>query len=796
MRVPREWLEEFVAIGIPTAELAERLAMTGTEVDRVLRHGPGSADAFVVGRVLTAEAHPNADRLRVCKVDVGEGDPATIVCGAPNVAAGQTVAVARPGALMPGGVRLGQAKLRGVASEGMILAEDEIGLGTDHAGIIVLADGLTAGSPLAEVLPLGTDVLELEVTPNRPDCLGLHGVAREVHAATGGALGEPPSAVDPGSPGGEVPGVEIVVSVPELCPRFTARLYEGVEVGPSPPWLRARLMAAGQRPISNVVDITNYAMLVTGQPLHAFDWDRVAGGRLEIRRAGEGEEVRTLDGQTRRLDPDVVLIADAEGPTSIAGVMGGERSEVQADTTRVLMEVATWDGPNINRTSARLGLRSEASGRNEKGLQPEQTFEAQAVAARLMEAVCGVTPTGGTVDAGGPGPAALTLRLRRGRLAGLLGREIPAPAVERILGALGFGVAEAEDGWDVTVPHWRRADVTREADLVEEVVRLDGVEKLPATLPPRRGVRGRLSPRQVLRRRAADALTGRGLSEVVGWSFTAPDLVDRLELPEGDPRRHVVRIRNPMSEEESVLRTTLLGSLLENAARSLDRGAGAVRLFQLGTVFFATPEGHLPRERQHLAGLLAGPVRPPSWRESAPGAADFFAAKGVVEGLLATLRVRADFAAAEEPFLHPGRAARMGELGWLGEVHPLVLERWELPPLVAFELDLDAVEPVGAPQFRALPELPAVHQDLAIVVDEGVSAAAVLAAARGAADTLEAVEVFDVYAGAQVGEGRVSLALHLTFRAPDRTLTEAEASAERERILARLRDAVGADARA
>jgi phenylalanyl-tRNA synthetase beta chain len=537
-------------------------------------------------------------------------------------------------------------------------------------------------------------------------------------------------------------------------------------------------------------------MLVTGQPLHAFDWDRVAGGRLEIRRAGAGEEVETLDGQVRRLDPDVVLIADADGPTSIAGVMGGARSEVSGATTRVLMEVATWDGPNINRTSAKLGLRSEASTRNEKGLQPEQAMEAQAVAARLMEVVCGVTPTGGTVDVGGPGPDGITIRLRATRLAGLLGTEIAASRVEAILTALGFGLAAVKDGWDATVPHWRRFDVTREADLIEEVARLDGVEKLPATLPPRTGVRGHLTPRQILRRRAADALTGRGLHEIAGWSFADRGLVDRLELAVGDPRRNVVAIRNPMSEEDAVLRTTLLGSLLDVARRGVARGAGALRLFEQGAIYLATPAGRLPRERHHLGGVLTGPVRPPSWREPAPPPIDFFAAKGILEALLATLRVDAAFTPAEEPFLHPGRSARVGELGWLGEVHPLVLERWELPRLVAFELDLDALEPAPAPQFRELVEFPAVRQDLALVLPAGVPADAVLAAVREAADTLESVEVFDLYTGAQVEEGRVSLALHLVFRAADRTLTEEDASAERARIVEHLQETVGGEVRA
>ena len=401
MHVPVEWLREHCSPDISTAQLAERLEMTGTEVAGIATRGVGAHDRFVIGRVLTAEQHPDADRLKVCTVDVGEDEPAHIVCGAPNVAAGQTVAVARPGAIMPGGVKLKKAKLRGQVSEGMILAEDELEIGADHAGIMVLEpDGLRPGQPLEEVLPLGTEVLDLEATPNRPDELGLYGVAREVHAATGAPLSEPPWATDPGSADGDLP-VTVEVQSPDLCPRFTARVFEDVTIGPSPLWLKARLSAAGQRPINNVVDITNYVMLLTGQPLHAFDLDRVAGGRLVVRRAQEGEQVVTLDDQVRTLGPADCLIADDEGPTSIAGIMGGDRSEVSETTTRVLLEVANWHGPSINATSNKLVLRTEASSRYEKGLAPEQTMDAQAVASALLVEHAGARLLPGTIDVGG-----------------------------------------------------------------------------------------------------------------------------------------------------------------------------------------------------------------------------------------------------------------------------------------------------------------------------------------------------------------------------------------------------------
>ena len=557
MRVPVEWLDEYCSPDMPVDELATRLAMTGTEVDRVEHHGVRELDNFVVGRVLSAEPHPDADRLKVCVVDIGAGQESQIVCGAPNVAAGQTVAVARPGSVMPDGTKLKKAKLRGQESAGMILAEDELGIGMDHAGTMVLAGDHAPGTPLEGVLPLSTDVLELEITPNRPDCLAVYGVAREAHAATGAELAPPPWADDPGAadaPASGV-GVEIVVEAPDLCPRFTARAFEDVTIGPSPPWLKARLMACGQRPINNVVDITNYAMLLTGQPMHAFDLDRIEGRRLVVRRATDGEQVVTLDDQTRTVDSEVCLIADAAGPTSIAGVMGGNRSEVQADTTRVLMEAANWNAPNIHATSLKLGLRSEASARFEKGLAPEQALDGQAVATRLMLDLTGARLVPGTVDVAAQRAdesADLVLRLRDAKVVALLGVAITRSESAMHLGRLGFRTAERPDGLDVTVPYFRRNDVTREADLVEEVARLHGVnDQLPATLPRRRGAIGVLTPEQRLRRRAEDVLVGRGLLEVVGWSFESVARDAQLRLPDDDPRRAHVVIENPMSEDES-----------------------------------------------------------------------------------------------------------------------------------------------------------------------------------------------------------------------------------------------------
>jgi phenylalanyl-tRNA synthetase beta chain len=806
MRAPLSWLREYCDPALDTGAIAERLTMTGTKVEAIHHHGVGAPEHFLVGRVLEVRQHEDAKRLKVCTVDLGAEatpQPATIVCGAPNVAAGQTVAVARPGAVMPDGTLLEAATLRGVRSEGMILAESELELGPDGSGILVLdelvpeaaAHGTAAapppGTPLAELLPIATDVLELEVTPNRPDCLGVYGVARELHAATAAALAAPPWREDAGSPG-EVEGADVAVDCPDLCRRFTARVFEAVAVGPSPAWLKARLSAAGQRPINNVVDVTNYVMLLTGQPMHAFDLDRIAGARLTVRRARDGERVETLDGETRTLDSQMVLIEDDAGPTSIAGLMGGARSEVQPGTRRVLMEAATWDGPNIHASSWRLGLRSEASARFEKGLQPEQCMHAQALAASLMLACCGATLRPGTIDRAWTPAPALRVHLRESRVAAILGVEVPRERQAEILGRLDFEPAPAADGLEVTVPPLRRDDVTREVDLIEEVARMDGLERLPATLPARRGAAGMLTRAQRLRRVAEDALAGRGLHEIVGWSFAGPELLDMLRLPAGDELRAVVRLENPLAEGQSIMRPTLLGSLLEAARYNVAHNGPDVSIFESGTVFRAARDRAGADEHHALGVLVSGALVGRSWRSSAVDA-DFFGAKALLESLLARLGVECRVAPRARPFLHPGRSAAVragelaGELGFLGELHPLVARAWDLDRAVVFELDLNkllAVDP-GPARFRELAAVPPLRQDIAVALPRSVPAEDLLAAVRAAAgELLEDVEVFDVYSSEQLGAERRSLALTLTFRAPERTLTDADVAPRREAIIA------------
>ncbi len=838
MRVPLPWLREYCDPALDVRAIEERLTMTGTKVEAIHHQGVSSTDGFVVGRVLSAEQHPDADRLKVCSVDLGGGDgeAATIVCGAPNVAAGQTVAVARPGAVMPDGTKLKQAKLRGVVSEGMILSETELELSSASEGILVLdtpsrgtrdltidaassPEGeLVPGTPLADVLPtISVDVLELEITPNRPDCLGVYGVARELHAATGARLADAPWSEDQGSPGA-LAGAEVIVECSDLCPRFTARVFEDVTIAPSPLWLKARLIAAGQRPINNVVDITNYAMLLSGQPLHAFDLDRVAGARLTVRRAHDREQVQTLDDQTRTLDAEMVVIEDDDGPTSIAGLMGGARSEVQLETRRVLLEVATWSGPNIHRSSWALGLRSEASARFEKGLQPEQCMHAQTIATRLMIELCGARVSPGTIDIGGDGPASAKIGLREARVRAILGVDVAVERQAQILAALDFASEPRDGGLEVRVPALRRDDVTREVDLIEEVARIDGLERLPATLPARRGAAGKLTHAQRVRRAAEDALLGRGLHEIVGWSFADPELLDRLRLPADHPMRSVLRIENPMSEGQSIMRPTLLGSLLDAARHNIARNGPDVAIFESGTVYRASGDQRPADEHHGLGVLLSGALEPRSWRGESRQA-DFFAAKALLGAVLERFHV--DWSVQPEvwPFLHPGRSAAVrasvaagsadaadagggtaadtGEpirLGFVGELHPLVAKAWDIDAAVAFAIDLGKLAALASPvvAFTAFGPFPPLRQDLAVTLPESVSAAEALERVRAAGGrTLADVRVFDVYTGAQVGEGRRSLALALSFRALDRTLTDEDIEPVRGKIVAALQELGG-----
>jgi phenylalanyl-tRNA synthetase beta chain len=817
VKAPLSWLREYVAVDLSAEELADRLAMTGTEVERVDEFGVQDEQAlqhFVVGKVLSCQKHPNADKLSVCQVDVREDEPRTIVCGAPNVAAGQTVAVSLPGAVLPNGMAIKETKLRGVASSGMILSEAELAFEQDSPGIMVLPDEWEAGAPLADQLPVREQVLEVEVTPNRPDCLSVIGLAREIAAVTGEELAEPGPFDFPVAERDAGDDIAVEVWDPDLCPRYAARVIRGVTIGESPPWLKARLTMAGMRPINNVVDVTNYVMWSTGQPLHAFDLEQVAGRKVIARRAKPGESIVTLDGNRRILTEDMLVIADGEKPSVIAGIMGSLDSEVTESTTNILLEAANFSGPSIMKTSSALGLRSESSTRFEKGIDRNLVPLALDMAGRMLTEICGGTVSRGTLDvlAGESRPWQLTLRPTR--VAAVLGTEVSRSEMAAILGRLGCEVVEQApaDGGEpallVTVPTFR-ADLEREIDLVEEVARIHGLEKLPATIPPRRSGRGGLHPDQKIVRQIENVLRGAGLNQAMNYSFIDPSWLERLRLPAGDARRDPVVLANPLSQDQSVMRTLLLPGLLWTAQRNLSVREERVHAFELGKVFFRGPAGvsdHLRQtgtsEGRHLGFVLMGALEPASWARSGL-VTDFFLAKGVVERVLGALGLQASYARAAQPFLHPGRSAVISlgddELGWVGEVHPLVLRAFDLPDgVVAAELDAELVLGAagGVALFEDLLTYPAVEQDLALIVDRDLPAEqAVQAVVRAGGGLLHDVFVFDVYEGSQVGEGKKSLALRLTFRSPERTLSEAEVHEVRERMLTDLRERLGAELR-
>ncbi len=754
MKLPLNWLREYVRVDAGAREIADALSISTAEVNGVHRVGvPGDLGLFRVGHVLEAEKHPDADRLQLTSVDVGEDRPYSIVCGAWNFGAGAKVAVALPGATLPDGLTLERRKLRGQVSEGMILAEDELDLGTDHSGIMVLDDALEAGTPLADVLPLADDVLELEPTGNRADLFAVYGVAREVAALLSGEL-QPMPGQDPQQAGDEAVGIGI--DDPEGCLRFAGRVFRDVAVGESPPWLKARLWHAGMRSISNVVDVTNYVMLALGSPLHAYDLDLLHGG-LVARRAREGEKVRTLDGVERTLSAEDLVIADDERAVGLAGIMGGEETEVSSATTNVLLEAANFEPVGILRSSERHALRTEGSNRWEKGVDPHVAGQAATYATQLIVELAGAGWTGAEdVQADLPKPA--VIRLRPERASGLMGLDVSAEEQGEILAPIGF--RQLKTGY--RVPTWRARDVTREVDLIEEVARFKLTE-IPFTLPRRDAMFGRLTREQRLRREVEDVLVGAGYAEVYTPTFVA----------EGD-----LRLPEPLSAEAAALRGVLYASLLDPARRNADAGED-VALFEVARVY-RDVAADLPEEHWHVAGIADG---------------GFAEVKWAVEQIYSALGIEPGYERTAEPYLHPGKAARTAE-GWLGELHPALLDGdWGV-----FELDLDALAG-AAPQVVAFAEVspyPEVRQDLAFVVDEKVPAAEILAAIREAAgELLRELEVFDEYRNPEtIGEGKRSLAFRLAFGSPEGTLTDEDVAPVRASIVDALATRFGAVLRA
>ena len=787
MRVSYNWLKDYIDLELSPEELAERLTHAGVEVERVETFAEAPT-RVVVGKIVTLEPHPYKSRLWVAGVDPGSGRPLQIVCGARNIARGQRVPLALPGAVLPGTGRrnIEAAELYGVMSEGMLCSGEELGLELGSPdGILILDPDSRTGLPLGDALELEDRILSLDLTPNRADCLGLLGLAYEAAALTGASINhppaEPPEAAERAS---EVLRVDL--QEPSLCSRYTARIIEDAAVGPSPLWMQLRLLKAGLRPISNVVDITNYVMWEYGQPLHAFDYRLTRGGEIIVRRARPGERLVTLDGVERLLDEDVLVIADAAGPVALGGVMGGENSEINPSTRTVLLEAALFNPASVRRTARRYGIPSEASQRFERGVNPDWTAEASGRAALLMAELAGGRICRGLVDSHPLPFVPRRVTVRPHRVSEILGLKIPAGETVQILERLGFAVEREGRSLEVTVPP-RRSDVFLEEDIVEEVARVYGYEKIPATLPRGELLESREELPERLQGLARGLLTACGFNEIITFSFISPAALRSLRLPENDPLLAAIPMRNPLSEEQSIMRTTLLPGLLKTLQDNFHHRTMDQLLFEIGAVYLPRrlPLEELPRESLRLSLAATGRLPEANWY-SASRTAGFFVVKGAIEALLDRFGIEgAEYVPARLPFGHPTRSAALmiqGErAGCLGEVRPQVAEKWDFPQPTAFaELDLEML--MGRadllPKVAPLPRYPAGLRDIAVVVPRSLPAVRLERAIREAGGGLvERVALFDLYEGSQIPGERRSLAFTITYRHSDRTLTESEINA-------------------
>lgn len=796
MRVPVSWLRELVNVEASTEEIAERLARSGTSVESIERLG-GRVSDVVVAEVLEVDKVPESEKLVVAQVDAGDAGRFQVVAGARNFRAGDRVPLARPGARVttldqPIGVR---TMAKRYESQGMLCSAFELGLGDDHTGILVLPSDTPLGADVAGLLHLDDEVLELEITPNRPDLMSMIGVAREVAVLFDARLDLP--GLDVVEEGHEVASLASVeVDDPQGCPRYLARVVSDLQPGPSPALVQSRLIACGARPLGNLVDATNYVLELTGQPLHAFDLDKLAEHRIVVRRARPGERIVTLDDEERVLDPDDLVIADAVDAQAVAGVIGGAATEVGPDTRRVLIESAYFDPRTVYRTARRHDLRTGASQRFERGADPAAVPAAAALCAVLMHRWAGGRIAPGALDVGSaPEPA--TLRLRQRRVDLLLGLHVPPEDARRFLEGLGCDVSGRGEEIDVTVPTWR-PDLEREVDLIEEIGRLYGYDRVPATVPT--GQRGFLTKPQLLRRRLREVLLGAGLSEATLSSFVPDPDLEILGTGDG-----VVEITNPLAADQRHLRPSLVPGLLRAAQTNTARGEHSVRLFEMGTVFDGWPEedGPLPLEHLAVGVVLAGDAAGVRW-DAGRRRVDVYDIKGILELVLWELGVaRWELGRCEATPYHPGRAATLlldgMPVGSFGEIRPSVARAYDLEDGAAL-MEIGVAPLIErAPDALAVvdvPRLPPVLRDVALALPEDVPAGEVVDAIRSAAgEHLESVGLVDVYHGEQVGEGRRSLAFRLTFRAPDRTLTAGEADAARQAAVEAVVDRFGAEIR-
>ncbi len=796
MLLSRKWLNEFVPVDVDDRTFAEDMTLSGSKVEITEIEGEEISNV-VVGRVVEIKRHENSDHMWICQVDVGEEAPIQIVTGAQNVSQGDLVPVAKHNSTLPGGVKITKGKLRGEKSNGMLCSYKELGM-TDNDWPYSIVDGifllnsdpdlkakdLKPGDDIRTAIGLDDHVVEFEITPNRPDCLSVIGLAREAAVTYGKTMAKHEPVVKGGGVGNLTELLDVETPATDLCPRYTARMVRNVKIGPSPKWMRDRLRASGVRPINNIVDITNYVMLEYGQPMHAFDYRYVNGGKIVVRRAEDGETLTTLDGNVRQLNSSMLVIADEHRAVGLAGIMGGENSEIVEDTVDVVFESANFNGTSIRRTALALGMRTEASAKFEKGLDILNTLPAVNRACELVEMLGAGEVLDGTIDILNFVPQPKQLKLRADKINALLGTDIDAAEMCRILQELGFGV----DGDIITVPSWR-GDVEHYSDLAEEVARFYGYNQIPTTAMTGVTTRGGYSPEQMLERSLGTVCRSLGYDEIITYSFISPTYYDKIRLPEDSPLRKSMKIMNPLGEDTSIMRTTVMPSMLEILTRNYNYRNKEAHLYELGRTYFEREDG-MADEPKHLSLGVYGPEE------------SFFTLKGAVETILDSIRAEDVTYVAEksDPSYHPGRCAKVyvngQEVGTLGQIHPLVAANYGVDAELYYaDLKFDALfASRGAdPEYQPLPKFPAVTRDIAVLVDKAVTVGAMESSIQAAAKgLLKDVTLFDIYEGAKLPTGKKSVAFNLVLRADDRSLTAQEADDEVNLVLERLKKDFGA----
>ena len=802
MLVSLRWLKDYVDIELSIDELVDRLTMSGLEVEAVHETGPAFSN-IVTAKIISVKPHPNAEKCFLCEVTTGDATY-PIVCGAGNIRTGQMVPLAKAGSTIPGGYTIKSSKIRGELSEGMLCSEQELGIGDDATGIMILSKDYSPGWDLSDILDLKDTVFDIGITPNRSDCLSIIGIAREVAAITGAKLRYPESVMQEN--GEDIHGItSVTILDPDLCPRYSARMIGNVAIKPSPLWMRQRLEAVGLRSINNIVDITNFVMMEWGQPLHAFDFRFLEEGRIVVRRSHAGEMFVSLDEKERVLRPDTLMICDGVKPVAIAGIMGGLNTEVKENTETILLESAYFNPSSIRKSAKWLGMNTDAAFRFGRGVDPEGVIRASNRAAQLMAELSGGTVCKGCID---QYPmrvqTAADILLRVKRVNDVLGTNIDACEIVSILKSIEMSIDEEDSGRYHVTPPTYRVDIAREIDLIEEIARLYGYDKVTVTLPAITSMTVERDRKGILEERIREILRGCGYSEIISYSFITPESVDILGIKENDERRNLVRIKNPLTEDQSVMRSTLTFSLLEVMKKNAYAGCFNLRMFEIGRIFIHQKEGNLPIEKNRIGGLITGLKGDDLWSLKERNI-DFYDLKGCIETILYDLKISGfEFNSRhQEPFLHPGKSCGLfiGSqlLGFFGEVHPDVLVRMDFKsPALVFEMDMDILAKYfsGKIVYHDLPKFPSVMRDVAFLVQQELEADEILRIARNEnKELLEKVSVFDVYSGKSIPEGMKSLGLRFSYRAPDRTLTDEEVSQIHSLIVKGMVDLTGAKIR-